>query len=186
MPKKTTFLIGLIFLTALGYLIFTSLINQERRVFLPQPAPQTPSTSDTAKTTTQVNIFLVALEDQGESGKQIGCEDSLIAVERDVQETTTPMRTALEELLSIKDQFYGQSGLYNSIYQSQLEVESVSLAQGKATIKLSGTYKLGGVCDNPRFQAQIEETALQFPSVSEVSVFINEISLDTLLSGEGN
>lgn len=186
MQKKTKFLISLILIIGLGYLIFQSLITTRKRTTLPQPIPQSPATSETVTPTTQLKIYLVALDDQGKSGKEIGCADSLVAVERIVQKTTTPLRTALEELLSISDQFYGQSGLYNSLYQSQLKIESVSLTQGKANIELSGTHKLGGVCDNPRFQAQIEETARQFPSVNKVSVSINGVPIETLLSGQGS
>ena len=41
---------------------------------------------------------------------------------------------------------------------------------------------LGGVCDSPRFEAQIEQTALQFSTVSSVEVFINDIPLQDVLS----
>ena len=41
---------------------------------------------------------------------------------------------------------------------------------------------LGGVCDSPRFEAQIEQTALQFSTVSNVEVFINDIPLEDVLS----
>jgi hypothetical protein len=53
---------------------------------------------------------------------------------------------------------------------------------------LSGTMMLGGVCDNPRVEAQLEETALQFPTVSQVSVFVNSRPLEEVLSlkGEGH
>jgi hypothetical protein len=41
---------------------------------------------------------------------------------------------------------------------------------------------LGGVCDSPRVQAQIEQTALQFSTVSEVEVFVNDTPLEEVLS----
>jgi hypothetical protein len=64
-------------------------------------------------------------------------------------------------------------------------VEGVTLEDGEAIVKLSGTLMLGGVCDNPRVEAQLEETALQFSTVSRVSVFVNGVPLEGLLSGEG-
>lgn len=145
---------------------------------------QTASASSTVTATMKVKIFLVAVNDNGKSGKKIGCNDSLVAVDRIIPATTAPLTAALKELLSIHTQYYGQSGLYDSLYQSRLSVTSVALADGKATIHLSGTYKLGGACDNPRFSSQITETALQFPTVKQVAVFINGISLDTILSSK--
>jgi len=41
---------------------------------------------------------------------------------------------------------------------------------------------LGGVCDAPRVEAQIEQTALQFSTVHEVAVFINDVPLEDVLS----
>jgi hypothetical protein len=58
----------------------------------------------------------------------------------------------------------------------------VTLSAGKATIKLSGTLMLGGVCDNPRVKAQLEQTALQFSTVKDVAIFINNVTLDQALS----
>lgn len=133
----------------------------------------------------RVKIFFVALNDNGKSGKQIGCNDSIVSVERSVPLTTAPLTAALKELLSIHDRNYGQSGLYNSLYQSNLKVDSVSIVAGKATINLSGTVTLGGACDNPRFASQIQETALQFSTVKQVAVFINGIPLEKILSEKG-
>jgi hypothetical protein len=56
----------------------------------------------------------VALEDAGASGKEIGCGDSIIPVDLNVEPTAAPLTAALEELLAIDERFYGQSGLYNN------------------------------------------------------------------------
>lgn len=132
-----------------------------------------------------MRIFLIALEDNGQSGKKIGCDDSVIPVQVTIPPTQAVLRAALEALISLKDQFYGQSGLYNALYQSNLQLEGVTIEGGKAIINLSGTLMLGGVCDNPRVEAQIEETALQFATVSEVAVFVNGKSLEEILSLKG-
>jgi hypothetical protein len=63
-----------------------------------------------------------------------------------------------------------------------LKADSVSIVNAKATIHLSGTLRLSGVCDNPRVEAQIEETALQFATVKQVQVFVNNIVLEKALS----
>ncbi len=131
---------------------------------------------------TRVKIFLIAIDDNGKSGKKIGCNDSVVPVERPVPSTQAPLAAALTELFSIHDRNYGQSGLYNALYQSTLKVDSTTIASAKATVNLSGKVTLGGVCDNPRVKAQIEETALQFPTVSQVQVFVNNIPIDQVLS----
>lgn len=122
---------------------------------------------------TSTNIYLVALEDAGQSGQEIGCSDSIIPVEVQIEPTIAPLTAALETLLAIDERFYGQSGLYNALYQSDLAVERIDIVNGVASIYLTGEYSIGGVCDEPRFRAQLEETALQYYTVNEVRIFIN-------------
>jgi hypothetical protein len=130
---------------------------------------------------TRTNIYLIAIGDAGESGKEIGCEDSVVPVEVEIEPTTAPLTAALEELLSIEDREYGQSGLYNALYQSELTLEDVRIVDGEAVIELSGTLILGGVCDEPRVRAQLRETALQYATVEEASIFINGSPLEEVL-----
>jgi spore germination protein GerM len=92
------------------------------------------------------------------------------------------LRAALLQLLSIKDTSYGESGLYTALAQADLSLDEVSIENGEAVIKLSGDLSLGGVCDNPRVQAQLVETALQFPTVNKVSIFLNDEPLEEALS----
>ena len=131
---------------------------------------------------TRANIYLIAIEDNGRSGPRIGCGDSVIPVTVEFPPTTAPLTAALERLLALNDQFFGESGLYNALYQSDLQVESVSVQNGTATIRLTGQLRLSGVCDNPRVEAQIEQTALQFSSVTQVAVFLNGRPLEEALS----
>ncbi|MBI3741878.1 MAG: GerMN domain-containing protein [Chloroflexi bacterium] len=145
-----------------------------------RPAPTSEPTLTSP--TTRVKIFLIALEDNGKTGKKIGCNDSAVAVERVIPATTAPLRAALEELFSLRDRNYGQSGLYNVLYQSNLKLESASIAETKATIHISGALRLSGICDNPRVEAQIEQTALQFSTVKSVDVFLNNVALEKVLS----
>jgi len=143
--------------------------------------PTVPPTATSA--TTRVRIFLIALNDDGQSGKKVGCGDSVVGVDRVIPATQGLLRAALEQLLSLTDQYYGQSGLYNALYQSSLKVESVTIAAGKATVRLTGQLKLGGVCDNPRVEAQLRETALQFSTITGVVITVNGVPLEQLLSG---
>jgi hypothetical protein len=129
-----------------------------------------------------VQIVLIALEDNGQSGTLVGCGDSAIPINVTIPRTQGVLRAALEKLLSAKQQFYGESGYYNALYQSDLQVSRVAIEQGKATIHLTGTITLGGTCDAPRLEAQLELTALQFSTVSDVEVFINGVPLEEVLS----
>ncbi len=119
-----------------------------------------------------VQIFLIDLE-----GGNIGCGDGVVPVTRQITPTTAPLRAALNELFSLKDQMYGESGLYNALYQSDITVDRVAIVNGQAQVELSGTLVLGGVCDEPRVIAQIESTVRQFPSVTSTMITVNGVPL---------
>lgn len=140
------------------------------------PPPVTNTRTHAAHAIDEVRIFLVALEDRGHTGKRIGCDDSIVPVTiaiEPIEETVDAMRAALEHLFAAKENFYGASGLYNALYQSEVRVESAIVEDGIATVYLSGTFRSGGVCDDPRIQAQIEETILQFPEVAGAKILLN-------------
>jgi hypothetical protein len=142
---------------------------------------KTPTATKPPKTI-MLKVFLIGVNDNGVSGKLVGCGDSVVAANVEVPYTSGVLRAAMNKLLSIKDQNYGQSGLYNSLYQSNLKVSSLALKDGVATIHLTGKMTLGGECDNPRVQAQLEETALQFSTVTKVTIYINNVELKKALS----
>jgi hypothetical protein len=120
---------------------------------------------------------LISLNDGG----PLGCSDTLVPVTVEVPETRAILRATLERLLSIKSQYYGQSGLYNALYQSQLTLDDVRIDNRVATIRLSGQVVLGGVCDIPRVQAQLEQAALQFSTVDQVRIYVNGVLLQDVL-----
>lgn len=134
---------------------------------------------------TQTTIYLVAIGDEGQLGEEIGCGDSLVAVDIEIEPTLAPLTAALNELLTTDGSEYGESGFYNSLYQSDLTLEDVTIVDGEAVISLSGTLTLGGVCDEPRVRAQLRQTALQYATVDEVSILVNDTPLEDLLSQEG-
>jgi hypothetical protein len=151
----------------------------------PTPDPSTDSTgSPQATTTSRVNIYVVDLEGGGQGGSAtIGCGDALAVVRRDITTNGGVLKGALTELFSLKSQYYGESGYYNALYQSNLKVDSAAVdANGKATVKLSGTAKSGGVCDDPRIVEQIKATVKQFPTVKTMDISINGRSLNTYFS----
>lgn len=130
----------------------------------------------------RVAIYLIAVDDGGSSGPLVGCNDSVVPVQREIQPTPDPLQAALRELLSISERSYGKNGLYNALFQSELSLEEVEVEEGKAVIYLAGELRIGGTCDAPRIEAQIAQTALQFPGVESVSVFLNEQPLGEHLS----
>lgn len=129
-----------------------------------------------------IQIYLIALEDDGKTGEKIGCGDSAVAVNRSIKRTAAPLQAAIEELLSLQTNILGESSLYNSLYGSQLSVQKISVSSRKAAIYLTGSVSLGGVCDNPRFEAQLTKTAKQFESINRVEIFINSKPLKEVLS----
>ena len=142
--------------------------------------PTTTGNSPSGRQTVQ--IFLVALEGNLEGVEQIGCGDQLVAVDVVIQPTVAVLRAAITELLAVDSEYYGQSGLYNALYQSDLEIDKLGLQNGLASIYLTGDLLVGGTCDSPRIQAQLEQTVLQFSTVTQVKVYINYILLEDYLS----
>jgi hypothetical protein len=152
----------------------------------PVPPTETPLvSSDVTPGPQMVQMFLVAIGDNGQSGELVGCGDSLVPVQIEIPPSQGVLRASFGALLSLKTQFYGQSGLYNALYQSDLKLENVIITAGKAVINLTGTLTLAGECDNPRVAGQLEATARQFPSVTEVVIYINGKLLADALSLKG-
>jgi hypothetical protein len=150
----------------------------------PSPTQPAPSATPPVPSVNQVRFYLVALEDNGANGIQVGCGDSLVEQTQPVEPTAAPVQVALERLFSFKTQFIGESGLYTALYQSDLRVDSVDTGPaGDVTVSLSGTVLLGGVCDGPRFQGQIEETIKRMSGASAVNVTINGKPLREIVSG---
>ena len=151
----------------------------------PTATPTAISVEPTSSPQTTVLIYFISVGDEGRSGKLIGCNDSVVPVEFEIQPSDDPVKAALELLFSYKDQMVGSEKLYNALSFSNLSVDRIDTdPSGEAVVWLSGEYLLGGVCDDPRFIAQIEETVLAFDAINGVSVYINDVPLDEILSGK--
>ncbi len=125
----------------------------------------------------QTQIYLVAVGDTGRSGIEIGCGDSLVPVTVSIQPTIAPLAAALEEMFSINTRTYGQSGLYNALYRSELSVQGIDIEDGEAIINLTGELRIGGTCDIPRIEQQLRQTALQYSTIDSVTISINGVPL---------
>lgn len=121
--------------------------------------------------TREVKVYLVAVGDAGKAGRKIGCDDSLVAVTRKVKNDGAPLKAAVRELLSMPREYEG--GLGNYWFGERLRVTGATIGRGTATIRITGKVFVAGVCDEPRIEEQIKETARQFPGVRRVNVFVN-------------
>ena len=147
----------------------------------------TVATIESVAITRSVMVYLVELADERGrrrgTGRRIGCDDLLVPVRRSVAATGAPLRAALEELLSIPPEgTYAGRQLNNFCKGSNLQLSSVAIRGGVATIRISGTLSVAGVCDQPRITSQIEATARQFPTVRRVRVFVNNVPLREAIS----
>lgn len=133
---------------------------------------------------TRTYIYLIALEDGGASGPEIGCGDSAISVIAEIEPTVAPMGAAYHYLLALEDEYYGESGLYNALHRSSITLQGINIVNRQATVRLNGELILGGACDAPRVEAQLSETALQYTTVESVRIFVNGTPLEELLSGQ--
>jgi hypothetical protein len=133
-----------------------------------------------------VKIALIALDDNGKRGKKIGCDDSVVLVDRVVPPTTQPLTAAFKALFSLGTHTIKPTGVnpefHNSLYEvgNTTTFEKAEVVNGVAMLYFTGSLGslVGGVCDSPRVVAQIEETARQFPSVTSIKVFENGTETD--------
>lgn len=137
--------------------------------------------SGSTEAVTERWLTFIAVGDEGISGPQIGCGDSTVSVPITTT-TIAPLGEVMSAQLAEKDTHYGQSGLSNTLAQSNLTYESATIADGHATVRLSGRLSSGGVCDIPRITAQLTAPALQFDNIDTVTVLIDGEPLEVLLS----
>ena len=123
-----------------------------------------------------VKIYLIGRGNQ-DCGKPI-------PVERDVRPTTAPLTSAIQQLITLDEEHFGESGLWNPLYRSDLSIETVTLVNGKARIRLTGDLRVHGACHSANIKAVFDRTARQFSTVKSSSVFINGRPLADILSEE--
>ena len=135
--------------------------------------------------TRTVKLYFIAQNDDGKSGPRVGCGDSLIEVTREIEPVDDPITATLSLAVSLRGTRYGESGLYNALGMSSLRVGQVLRDGSDIWVDLVGTLALGGTCDAPRIEAQLRQTVMQFPGVSNVTFALNGNLLGPRLSGPG-
>lgn len=126
-------------------------------------------------------IYVVALGDEGQRGLEFGCDDSLVPVRVDIEPTVAPLTAALNTIFGSDAETYPGSDLYNPFYNSDLSIQGIDITTGVAEIALTGSLNVGGVCDVPRIESVIEQTALRFRTIDSVEVTLNGVPLADFL-----
>ena len=101
----------------------------------------------------EIKVYLVAVGDNGQAGKKIGCDDSLVAVTRKIKTTPAPLKAAIQELLSAPPETGDNPKLQNFWKGRNLKVRSASIQNHTATIRILGEVFVAGVCDEPRIKS---------------------------------
>lgn len=171
MHTASRFIMGILgfLIIGLGLLVWSG--SQERDTASELQATTTPETAIPA--TSETKIALLDTSGQG-NGKKRGC-DAVVMVARPIAATTTPLTAAMQALFAEGEGAVGGKE-YNFIARTKntLAFERATVKNGTAKIYLTGNLSgLAGVCDDPRAQIQIEETALQFPTVERVEIYLN-------------
>jgi|GEM_PF-5992657 hypothetical protein len=117
----------------------------------------------------------VALIGQYDMEDDTNCSYRGTLVSRPIIKTPQVLAAALTNLFKIHASFNdGSQSFTNVIAKTNLHFQKVTVASKIAKIYLTGDADgLEGTCDYPYLTAQLEETALQFPTVKKVQIFLN-------------
>ena len=122
-----------------------------------------------------MTVYYVLLDDGGAGGVRFGCNDSLAGVRRTVAGSAEPLANAMRALLDGAAE--PASGLYNSLSGSTLTFLSGTFDGTAVTVYLSGSIRPAGVCDIPRIEAQLTQTAVASVGAIRAEVYVNGVRL---------
>lgn len=124
------------------------------------------------------------LDDGGRNGVRFGCNDSLVGASRQLPAATAaaPLRAALGPLLGPVDAAENigselPEGSYNALAGSTLTLLSGSFDGTTVTVYLAGSLNPGGVCDVPRLEMQLTQTAVAAVGAIRATIYINGLPL---------
>lgn len=126
-------------------------------------------------------IKIAVLDPEGNTtGKSVGC-DHLVFIDRNIPKTDQILNATLKNLFALDSEKV--DGWFNIVARvnKTLKFDHATIENSIAKIYLTGSFPTGylhGVCDDPRLQIQIEETALQFSSVKSVETYLNGKIID--------
>jgi hypothetical protein len=122
----------------------------------------------------------VLLDDGGAAGVRFGCNDSLASVRRTAAGPAEPLPAAMNALLDGSTK--PAPGLYNALAASTLTFLSGTFDGTTVTVYLSGALRPGGVCDVPRIEAQLTQTAVASVGAVRADIYVNGVGLTEALS----
>ncbi|WP_461173049.1 hypothetical protein M1D93_19200 [Arthrobacter sp. Z1-9] len=144
----------------------------------PVPSEPVPSGSIAAQRT--VTAYYVLLDDGGSNGVRFGCNDSLVGVAHTSSPQEEPLPAAVRALLTAPadaEASRPSPDVYNALEDSDLTFLSGSFDGTTVTVYLAGTLSMGGVCDAPRVEAQLTQTAVSAVGAVRAEIHINGRSL---------
>lgn len=143
-----------------------------------------PVSSPAGSTTAALTLFYVAVGDEGKSGPEIGCGDSLVSTETGPEEFTNQIEAAIAALLAEDEEELGASGLRNALASSELDYVSSMVEADVVTVELSGAVRSGGTCDDPRIIEQLEYTAMTAAGTGSARILVDGRDLEEVLSAK--
>ncbi len=149
----------------------------------PPPAPPPAASGRQAGQQTPgrpVTAYYVVLGDAGAKGVRFGCNDSLAGIRRSPGGPAEPLAAAMNALLD--GSVEPSPGLYNALSASTLTFLSGTFDGYTVTVYLSGTLHPGGVCDIPRVEAQLTQTAVASVGAIRAEIYVNGVRLADVLS----
>lgn len=154
------------------------------------PAPEPPAAVQTSDPddplpgnsagTQSVTAYYVLVDDGGSSGVRFGCNDSLVGVKHSGTVPAEPLPAAIGALLDGTSP--PRADVYNSLSGSTLDFLSGSFDGTTVTVYLAGTLRPGGVCDIPRIEAQLTQTAVSAVGAIRAEIYVNGTALAEALS----
>ncbi|MET3720110.1 MULTISPECIES: hypothetical protein [unclassified Arthrobacter] len=127
-----------------------------------------------------VTAYYVLLDDGGAGGVRFGCNDSLASVRRSERGSADPLAAAMNALLDGSAE--PAPGLHNALASSTLTFLSGTFDGTTVTVYLAGKLRPGGVCDIPRVEAQLTQTAVASVGAIRAEVYVNGVGLAKTLS----
>lgn len=175
-----TIIVGIIAVLFIGYMWMQNTAGVDLSTITPTTTPEQTTTTPEAVIATS-SIMLAMLDtEQTTTGPSRGC-DKVVMVSQQIPSTSAPLTAALNALFAISTTTV--NGWFNFIPRTSgtLQFDHATVVNGTANIYLTGSLSgLAGVCDDPRTEIQIEETAKQFSTVQNVQLYLNNTAVSTL------
>jgi len=130
------------------------------------------ASSDTASTTKKTTIYVPLIMDNPTGEGPIGCGVHVVLMPYEVPYTQGVLDASYKKLFSLSLEPLSEFRNTVNAY-TDLQYKSVSIESGVAKVQLTGSMQGPGHCSETELREQISRTALQFPNVKTVEVYLN-------------